>query len=93
VGVFKSGGFRLAVECGVRIVPVAIVGTRDVARPGEYTIHRGRRVLLSVLPSVDPLSYGLDRVQELLGQVRAAIVDERERLKAMGACALPLGQA
>jgi len=38
---FKSGGFLLARESGLAVVPVGIRGTRRVERPGSLIIHPG----------------------------------------------------
>lgn len=38
---FHLGAFVLAIEHGVPIVPIAIIGTREVWTPGSNAIHRG----------------------------------------------------
>jgi 1-acyl-sn-glycerol-3-phosphate acyltransferase len=73
LGPFKSGGFRMALERGVRILPVAIEGTRDVLPAKGVTVHVGKRVRVTILPPVDPARYGLERRKELAADVRRAI--------------------
>ena len=73
LGPFKSGGFRLALEAGARIVPVTISGTRHVLPPLRLVVHTGRRVTVTVHPPVDPKEYGLERRKELTEVVRRAI--------------------
>lgn len=73
LGPFKSGGFRLALEAGARIVPVAIDGTRHVLPPRGLLVHTGHRVVVTVQPPIDPKEYGLDRRKELMEAVRKSI--------------------
>jgi 1-acyl-sn-glycerol-3-phosphate acyltransferase len=75
LGPFKSGGFRMALEQGVRILPVAIEGTREVLPAKGVVVHRDKRVNVTVLPPVDPASYGVDRRRELMADVRRAIAE------------------
>ncbi|MCA9673022.1 MAG: 1-acyl-sn-glycerol-3-phosphate acyltransferase [Myxococcales bacterium] len=42
LGAFFSGGFRLAIEAGVPVVPMALRGLRDVNPAGEWRIRGGR---------------------------------------------------
>ena len=52
VGRFKAGSFMLAIEAGLPIVPLAIVGTRHVMRKGRLTVAPGD-VTLAVHPPID----------------------------------------
>ena len=49
VGRFKAGSFMLAIEAGLPIVPVSIVGTRHVMRKGRLTVEPG-----DVTPAIHP---------------------------------------
>jgi 1-acyl-sn-glycerol-3-phosphate acyltransferase len=51
VGRFKVGSFQLAIEAGVPVVPVSVVGTRAVMRKNEFTVHPGR-VSVTIHPPV-----------------------------------------
>jgi 1-acyl-sn-glycerol-3-phosphate acyltransferase len=73
LGPFKSGGFRLAIATGVRILPVAIRGTEKILRADGVLVSRGQSVELEFGTPVDPASYGNERRAELVGVVRAAI--------------------
>jgi 1-acyl-sn-glycerol-3-phosphate acyltransferase len=42
---FKKGGFHLATEAGVPIVPVAIEGSREVMPPGTWMVRGGHVVV------------------------------------------------
>src|SRR5262245_62554370 len=55
VGQFKSGGFRMALEHRVRILPVAIEGTRNVLPAKGFVVQNGKRVVVRVLSPFDPM--------------------------------------
>jgi len=75
---FKGGGFLLARESGLSVVPVGIRGSREVERPGSLTIHPGtievrygRPIAAAGLPlsaKHEFLDQVRDRVAELAGQ-------------------------
>lgn len=73
VGPFKSGGFHLAVEAGVRILPIALEGTERVMSADSLSVHKGAKVKVQILPPIDAPAYGKDRKKELMQAVRAAI--------------------
>ncbi len=70
---FKKGGFHLALDTGVRILPVTIVGTRNVLLAKGWTVHPGGTVELYVGDPVDPSDYGHERRDELVQEVRSRI--------------------
>ena len=53
---FHSGAFRLAIETGVKIVPLCIKGTNDVLPPGRWWLKPGK-VSIKALGPVDPKFY------------------------------------
>jgi 1-acyl-sn-glycerol-3-phosphate acyltransferase len=73
VGPFKSGGFRMALENRVRILPVAIEGTRGVLPAKGFVVQNGKQVVVRILPPVDPMDYGVERRRELIHKVHASI--------------------
>jgi len=73
LGPFKSGGFRMALDFGVRILPVAIDGTRNVLPATGWIVEKGKHVTVTVLPPIDPKEYGVERRKELMAEVRRAI--------------------
>ncbi|MEZ4297967.1 MAG: lysophospholipid acyltransferase family protein [Polyangiaceae bacterium] len=70
---FKSGGFRMALEAGARILPVSIDGTRHVLPARKLIVQTGQRVVVTVSPPIDASTYGLDRRKDLIEAVRRAI--------------------
>jgi len=79
VGQFKSGGFHLALETGHRILPMAIDGTRDVLPARALMVRRHKRVVVNILPPIDPQAYGAERRKELMAAVHDAIADAIHR--------------
>jgi len=74
LGEFKTGGFHLAREAGVPILPVTLDGTINVHRSGDSKVHRGETVKVTIHPPIQPQKYGREGVKELMAEVRAAIV-------------------
>jgi 1-acyl-sn-glycerol-3-phosphate acyltransferase len=73
LGSFKSGGFHMALETGHRILPIAIEGTRNVLQSGTIDLHRGHHVAVTILPPIDPRTFGPSRRKELVEAVRNTI--------------------
>jgi 1-acyl-sn-glycerol-3-phosphate acyltransferase len=72
---FRMGGFRVAAEAGVPVVPIAIRGTRDLLRGGQW-LPRRSPVAVAVLPPVFPEGDGWAASVELRDEVRGAILAE-----------------
>lgn len=73
LGTFKSGGFRMALDAGCRILPVALNGTRQVLPAKGLVVQTGKRVEVTILPPIDPRTYGMERRKELMHDVREEI--------------------
>jgi 1-acyl-sn-glycerol-3-phosphate acyltransferase len=67
---FKKGPFYLAMECGVPVVPVTIVGTHEIMPKRRFSIRPGTATIVFHEP-IDPKDFG-DR-DSLMAKVRAAI--------------------
>jgi 1-acyl-sn-glycerol-3-phosphate acyltransferase len=70
---FKRGGFHLAIDAGLRILPVAIDGSRNVLPAKGLEVHKGQTVRVAICPPIDAGEYGRPRVAELIASVREAI--------------------
>jgi 1-acyl-sn-glycerol-3-phosphate acyltransferase len=75
---FKDGAFRLAIDAGVPILPVAIYGTRHAIARHDWRINPAIAVVEVLEP--EPTA-GVDH-QELKARVKRRIEAARERLKA-----------
>jgi 1-acyl-sn-glycerol-3-phosphate acyltransferase len=67
---FKKGPFYMAVECGVPVVPITIVGTHYAMPKGRFAIKPGR-VKVIFHPPIEPKDFG--RREDLMEKVRAVI--------------------
>ncbi len=70
---FKRGGFRMALETGKRILPVAVDGTRDALVARGFRVTEGAVAHVTICEPVDPADYGFERRDELSDRVRDAI--------------------
>ena len=73
LGVFKQGGFHLAVGTGALILPVSIVGTRDILPAKGARVNNGAHVRVTVHAPVDPRAFGAEVGEPLIQAVRSAI--------------------
>jgi 1-acyl-sn-glycerol-3-phosphate acyltransferase len=67
---FKKGPFYLAMESGVLIVPITVVGTHEIWRKGEFAIHPGTATVIFHEP-IDPAAFSAQ--EELIEAVRERI--------------------
>jgi 1-acyl-sn-glycerol-3-phosphate acyltransferase len=79
---FKKGGFALAQEAGVPIVPLAVAGGYDMLPPGTVWIRPGRYVVVFGAP-VHPAAF--DTREALMDEVRTRIVALQIRAQQQGA--------
>jgi 1-acyl-sn-glycerol-3-phosphate acyltransferase len=63
----------MALDTGCRILPIAIEGTRHVLPARKVVVRRGRHVVVTMLPPIDPRAYGIERRKDLMRDVRAVI--------------------
>jgi 1-acyl-sn-glycerol-3-phosphate acyltransferase len=74
---FKKGGFHLALEGDMRILPVTLAGTRDVLRAKGVRSTPGQRVVVTFHAPIDPAPYkakkGKGGREALMADVRATL--------------------
>lgn len=76
---FKKGGFHLALDTGLPILPVGIRGSERLMRKGAWWILPGA-IAVAVRPPVPTAGIGKERLDELVERVREEIraaLDER----------------
>jgi 1-acyl-sn-glycerol-3-phosphate acyltransferase len=79
LGKFKRGGFHLAIDAGLRILPVAVDGSLRIHRAGERRVHKHQTVGVTIRPPIDSAAFGRARTDELIEQVRSAIIEALPR--------------
>ncbi len=67
IGRLKKGGFHLAKNAGVPIVPIAISGTLQVLKPGTIAMHHDVPIHVDIGDPIDTTDKSVD---ELLSAVR-----------------------
>jgi 1-acyl-sn-glycerol-3-phosphate acyltransferase len=78
---FKDGAFRLAVEAGVPILPLAVSGTSTALRKHDWRFGRSSATV-RVLEPVDTAGLTVEQVPELRERIRGMIVAARDELRA-----------
>jgi 1-acyl-sn-glycerol-3-phosphate acyltransferase len=76
---FRDGAFRVAVETGTPILPIAVAGTRDAMAKDSMRFGRARAIA-RVLQPVETQGLTQDDVPELRERVRTMIAEAREEL-------------
>lgn len=73
LGTFKSGGFHLALQARVPILPIALQGTQNILPAAGLVVRKGAHVTATILPAIDAAAYGPEGRKDLMRDVRAAI--------------------
>lgn len=74
VGSFKAGSFLLAIEAGLPIVPITIIGSRSVMAKGRLTTRPGR-VRLIVHEPIETAGLDPSEARHLAERVRGRVAD------------------
>jgi 1-acyl-sn-glycerol-3-phosphate acyltransferase len=77
---FKSGAFVLSLHAGVPVVPISIVGTREIMPKKSVLFHPGT-VDIVISPPIEPDAFTLDRKEEFAQVVRGQIAVELEKTR------------
>jgi 1-acyl-sn-glycerol-3-phosphate acyltransferase len=87
---FKDGAFRLAIESGAPILPIAVAGTRNAMAKGTFKFLRAR-ALAQVLEPIDTSTMTLNDIPRLKQMTRERIEVGRRALAAELGIAMPAG--
>ena len=72
----KKGGFRMAVQAGLPIVPVRVSGTREIVAAGSLRIRPGN-VRVELFPPVPTAGMEMADLPEIMRRVREAMLSGR----------------
>ena len=76
---FKDGAFRLAIESGTPILPIAVAGTRYAMAKGSFRFQPARALAVH-LEAIETTGMSLADIPALKEQTRAAIEEGRRNL-------------
>lgn len=71
---FKNGTFVMAIEAGVMVVPVSLVGTQNLMKKGEWFIRPGE-MTVRFGPAVDASDYKIEQRDALRKRVFALVAE------------------
>jgi len=74
LGVFKKGGFVLALKAGVPVIPVSITGTQSMMPKGSFSFQRPKLVRIRVGDPIDTAAIHLERKEKLMAETRKAMI-------------------
>lgn len=80
---FKKGGFRMAVQAGLPIVPVRVSGTREVVAADSLRVRPGR-VTVELFPPIETEGLSSADIPDLAARVREAMLSGSGREPAQG---------
>jgi 1-acyl-sn-glycerol-3-phosphate acyltransferase len=72
LGAFKRGAFRMALDLGLPILPMTIIGTRRILPPGSRDLRPGRAKLV-IHPPIETADWSPERLPELIDLARETI--------------------
>jgi 1-acyl-sn-glycerol-3-phosphate acyltransferase len=78
---FRDGAFRVAIELGLPILPIAVAGTRDAMAKGSLQFRRARAEV-RVLEPIETVGMSLEQVAWLRDTTRQRIQEARSALLA-----------
>lgn len=71
-GNFKKGAFKLALELGLPILPISIIGTKNILPTGTIDLRPGKARMIIHKP-IDITLYGEERIKELMDEAKVII--------------------
>lgn len=77
---FKQGMFYLAIKSGVPIVPISIIGAREIMPKRSLQVKPGKIVMVIDRP-IDVTNFSIENRQELIDMVRKVIIENCEKYK------------
>ena len=85
---FKKGVFHLALTAGVPIVPVSIIGSREILQKHSLKVNPGKIVMVIGEP-VETASYSEENRDELIARIRDVVVGNFYKIKSVPSAITP----
>ena len=73
LGAFKKGGFHVAIQSGMPIVPVVIHNSGDISPKGDK-IFRSGTVHIDILPAIQTTNWSVANIDDHVAEVRNAFL-------------------
>jgi 1-acyl-sn-glycerol-3-phosphate acyltransferase len=73
LGKFKKGGFVMALEMGLPILPITVSGANKVLPSKSVALRRGGRIDVTVHEPIDVSAYSMEDIERLMSDVREVI--------------------
>jgi len=86
IGPFKKGSFYLAIQSGVPVVPITILGSREVMKKRKMNILPGTITIVIDKP-IDVKEYSLENREDLIDRTRRVVTDNYRKYKSEGGTA------
>ncbi len=80
---FKQGTFYLAIQSGVPIVPISIIGSGDIMPKRSLKVKPGK-IKLVIDKAIPTKNYPLEKRQELIDRVRQVIITNYDTYRESG---------
>lgn len=80
---FKQGTFHLAIQSGVPIVPISIIGSGDIMPKRSLKVKPGK-IKLVIDKAIPTQNYPLEKRQELIDRVRQVIIRNYDAYRESG---------
>jgi len=77
---FKQGMFYLAIKSGVPIVPISIIGAREIMPKRSLQVKPGKIVMVTDRP-IDLTNFSIENRHDLIDMVRKVIIENCEKYK------------
>jgi len=77
-GNFKKGAFKLALDLGLPILPITIIGTRHILPSGTLDLRPGK-VMMIIHKPIDITRFTEERMKELMDEARGIIEEPLKR--------------
>jgi len=75
LGEFKKGAFKFAIDLGIPILPITIVGTKNILPSNTLNLFPGK-VKMIINKSIDIDGYNANNIQELMDKVRDIFISD-----------------